>query len=78
MEEANTRGTAGATGVVVALDLQPVSKMAAGADIPDLDSLQADACGPGYHYDSNQWLLLESKEHMRAASARPMSGTRWR
>lgn len=38
---------------------------AGGADIPDLDSLQADACGPGYHYNSNSYLLLESKEHMR-------------
>lgn len=36
-----------------------------GADIPDSDSLQADACGPGYHYNSNSYLLLESKEHMR-------------
>lgn len=36
-----------------------------GADIPDLDSLQADACGPTYGYDANQRLLLESKEHMR-------------
>jgi hypothetical protein len=36
-----------------------------GADIPDSDSLQADACGPGYSYDVNQRLLLESKEHMR-------------
>jgi hypothetical protein len=25
-----------------------------GADIPDLDSLHADACGPGYSYDVNQ------------------------
>jgi hypothetical protein len=41
-----------------------------GADIPDLDSLQADACGPGYHYDVNQRLLLESKEHMRARGVR--------
>lgn len=41
-----------------------------GADIPDMDSLQADACGPGYHYDVNQRLLLESKEHMRARSVR--------
>jgi hypothetical protein len=39
---------------------------AAGADIPDEDSLQADACGPTYSYDSNTRLLLESKEHMRA------------
>lgn len=37
-----------------------------GADLPDLDSLQADACGPSYGYDLNQRLLLESKEHMRA------------
>lgn len=36
-----------------------------GADIPDSDTLQADACGPGYHYNANSYLLLESKEHMR-------------
>jgi hypothetical protein len=37
-----------------------------GADIPDQDSLQTDACGPGYHYDlTTQQLILESKEHMR-------------
>jgi hypothetical protein len=42
----------------------------AGVDIPDMDSLQADACGPGYHYDMNQRLLLESKEHMRARGVR--------
>lgn len=41
-----------------------------GADIPDADSLQADACGPGYSYDVNQRLLLESKEHMRARGVR--------
>lgn len=41
-----------------------------GADIPDLDSLQADACGPGYSYDVNQRLVLESKEHMRARGIR--------
>jgi len=35
-----------------------------GADIPDIDSLQADACGPGYHYNTNSYLLIESKEHM--------------
>ena len=40
-----------------------------GADIPDLDSLQADACAPGYGYDMNQRLLIESKEHMRARGA---------
>ena len=42
----------------------------AGVDIPDSDGLQADACGPGYHYDINQRLLLESKEHMRARGLR--------
>lgn len=41
-----------------------------GADIPDEDGLQADACGPGYHYDMNQRLLLEAKEHMRARGLR--------
>lgn len=41
-----------------------------GADIPDEDSLQADACSPGYFYDANQRLLLESKEHMRARGVR--------
>lgn len=41
-----------------------------GADIPDRDGLQADACGPGYHFDTNQRLLLESKEHMRARGLR--------
>lgn len=41
-----------------------------GADLPDLDSLQADACGPSYHHDTNQRLLLESKEHMRSRGVR--------
>jgi len=36
-----------------------------GTDIPDDDGLQADACGPGYHYNANSYLLIESKEHMR-------------
>lgn len=36
-----------------------------GADIPDSDVLQADACGPGYKYDSNANVLLEKKEDMR-------------
>jgi hypothetical protein len=35
-----------------------------GAQIPDLDSLQADACGPSYKWDSNTRLVLESKEDM--------------
>lgn len=39
---------------------------AAGVQIPDSDSLQADACGPGYKYDSSTRLQLESKEQMRA------------
>jgi hypothetical protein len=36
-----------------------------GVQIPDSDSLQADACGPTYRYDSNTRLVLESKESMR-------------
>lgn len=36
-----------------------------GADIPDSDSLQSDACAPGYKYNTNSYLLIESKEHMR-------------
>jgi hypothetical protein len=36
-----------------------------GADIPDSDPLQADACGPGYKYDSNSRIQLEKKEDMR-------------
>lgn len=35
-----------------------------GADIPDWDSLQADACGPGYRYNINQMLVLEDKKDM--------------
>jgi hypothetical protein len=35
-----------------------------GADIPDKDSLQADACAPGYKYDSISRVQLESKEQM--------------
>lgn len=41
-----------------------------GADIPDEDSLQADACAPGYYYDMDQHLLLESKDHMRQRGTR--------
>lgn len=36
-----------------------------GVDLPDLDSLQADACGPKYKYDVCQRVSLESKEDMR-------------
>lgn len=35
-----------------------------GAQIPDSDSLQADACAPGYKYDMHSRLLLESKDDM--------------
>lgn len=38
----------------------------AGVQVPDSDSLQADACAPAYSYNSNTELLLESKDHMRA------------
>jgi hypothetical protein len=41
-----------------------------GADIPDTDALQADACGPAYKYDVNQRLQLESKEDMRKRGVR--------
>lgn len=37
----------------------------AGVQIPDSDALQADACGPAYHYDSQSRLLLEKKEDMQ-------------
>jgi hypothetical protein len=39
-------------------------KQVGGADVPDSDSLQADLCGPGYKYDTQQRFLLESKESM--------------
>lgn len=38
----------------------------AGVQIPDSDSLEADACGPSYKWDSLTRLQLESKEQMRA------------
>ncbi|MBI3678094.1 MAG: hypothetical protein HY243_15910 [Proteobacteria bacterium] len=41
-----------------------------GTDIPDSDSLQADACAPGYKYDMDQRVLLESKQDMRARGQR--------
>lgn len=37
----------------------------AGVDVPDMDTLQADACAPGYKYDSLTRILLESKEDIR-------------
>jgi hypothetical protein len=42
----------------------------AGVDIPDSDTLHADACGPGYKYDANQRLELERKEDMRKRGVR--------
>lgn len=47
---------------------------AAGADIPDEDGLQAEACGPGYKYDSRARLLLEKKEDMRRRGVRSPDG----
>jgi hypothetical protein len=41
-----------------------------GADVPDSDALQTDACAPTYTYDMQQRLVIESKEHMRARSVR--------
>jgi hypothetical protein len=41
-----------------------------GADIPDRDSIHADAVGPGYKYDIHQRLLLEKKEDMRKRKVR--------
>lgn len=41
-----------------------------GADLPDDDELQADACAPTYTYDMQQRLLIESKEHMRSRNVR--------
>ena len=41
-----------------------------GADLPDLDSLQADACAPGYKYDSLTRVQLESKEDIRKRGLR--------
>ena len=45
-----------------------------GVDIPDEDALHTDACGPGYSYDANQRLLLESKEHMRSRGVKSPDG----
>lgn len=41
-----------------------------GADIPDTDAIQADACGPSYKYDMKQRVVLESKEQMRKRGIR--------
>jgi hypothetical protein len=42
----------------------------AGVDLPDKDSLQADACAPAYKYDMQNRLQLESKEAMRTRGVR--------
>jgi hypothetical protein len=44
-------------------------EQACGVQLPDSDSLQADACGPGYRYDTLTRLVLESKEDMRRRGA---------
>lgn len=41
-----------------------------GVDVPDSDALQADACAPGYKYDSLTRLVLESKEDIRKRGLR--------
>jgi hypothetical protein len=41
-----------------------------GVDIPDTDALQADACAPGYKYDSLSRVVLESKEDIRKRGLR--------
>lgn len=49
-----------------------------GADIPDSDSLQADACGPKYRYDPvTQHLILESKEEMMKPPRNLRSPDEW-
>jgi hypothetical protein len=45
-----------------------------GADIPDDDSLHADAVAPGFRYDMRQYLLLESKEEIRKRGLRSPDG----
>lgn len=42
----------------------------AGVDIPDLDALHADACAPGYKYDSLSRVVLESKDDIRKRGLR--------
>lgn len=42
----------------------------AGVQIPDSDSLQADACGPSYSYNSNSELQLERKDQMKKRGAK--------
>lgn len=42
----------------------------AGVDVPDSDTLQADATAPGYKYDSLTRLVLESKDDIRSRGLR--------
>ncbi|MCC6779907.1 MAG: hypothetical protein IT537_25290 [Hyphomicrobiales bacterium] len=42
----------------------------AGVDIPDSDALQADACAPGYKYDSLTRVQIESKDDIRKRGLR--------
>lgn len=46
-----------------------------GVDIPDESAYLTDAVGPSYKYDSNQRIVLESKESMRKRGVR--SPDRW-
>lgn len=46
----------------------------AGVQIPDDDSLQADACAPGYKYDSSTRLQIESKDDIRRRGASSPDG----
>lgn len=46
-----------------------------GADIPDDDGLQADACAPSYKFDSNGSLQIEKKEDMKRRGVK--SPDRW-
>ena len=54
-----------AEAVINKLRKQMLEQGVAPVQIPDSDSLQSDACAPGYHYNTNSYLLIESKEHMR-------------
>lgn len=45
-----------------------------GVSIPDDDALHADACAPGYRYNMNQKLVLESKEDIRKRGLRSPDG----
>jgi hypothetical protein len=42
----------------------------AGVSVPDTDTIQADACAPGYKYDSLSRIQLESKDDIRKRGLR--------